>query len=69
MQCNLTKTQKVVRIVLGTALLVIGAATQSWWGLLGLFPIHTATIGWCPKGLFCAVKSNAWWHACCDGCC
>ncbi len=48
MEKNVGKADKIIRIVLG---LVIGAAGyhfQSWWGLIGIVPIFTALINWCP---------------------
>jgi hypothetical protein len=69
MQCNLSKKQKYARVVIGVSVLTLGAIQQSWWGLVGLIPIHTATVAWCPKGMFCAINSSKWWHTCCDDCC
>lgn len=48
---NVGPTDRIVRIVVGLALLSLifileGAAR--WWGLIGLLPIGTALIGWCP---------------------
>jgi len=48
MKTNVGKTDRWIRIVLG---LVVGAAGwyfKSWFGLLGIIPIITAFIGWCP---------------------
>lgn len=46
---NIGNTERLIRLVVGLAILsltVIGP--QSIWGLLGLVPILTAAIGWCP---------------------
>ena len=46
---NIGNTERLIRLVVGLAILsltVIGP--QSMWGLLGLVPILTAAIGWCP---------------------
>lgn len=48
---NVGTTDRILRIVVGLALLSLifileGAAR--WWGLIGLLPIGTALIGWCP---------------------
>jgi len=29
-------------------LIVLGFVFRSWWGLLGLLPLVTALVGWCP---------------------
>jgi len=48
MKCNVGKTDKIVRWIVGLAVIVIGLYLRSWWGLLGLIPIVTAVIGLCP---------------------
>jgi len=48
MKKNIGSTDKIIRIILGLALIIIGIITQSLWGLIGLIPIVTALIGWCP---------------------
>lgn len=48
MKSNVGSADKVIRIILG---LVIGAAGfyfKSWWGLVGIIPIVTSLINWCP---------------------
>lgn len=51
MQCNMGKTDRVVRAVVGLALIVLGMIFNSWWGAVGLIPLVTAAIGWCPAYL------------------
>lgn len=53
MNKNVGKTDKTIRIILGLAILGIGYYFQSWWGLLGLVPLFTALVGWCP--LYCPL--------------
>ncbi|MEI8186346.1 MAG: DUF2892 domain-containing protein [Chlorobiaceae bacterium] len=48
MQKNIGQTDKIIRIVIGIALIVIGVINQSWWGVVGLVPLLTASIGFCP---------------------
>lgn len=45
---NIGKIDKILRIVLGIAILVIGYMNHSWWGLIGLIPLGTAVLGYCP---------------------
>ncbi len=54
MNQNMGKTDRILRGVVGIALLVWGAISHSWWGLVGLVPLATALIGWCP--LYCPLK-------------
>lgn len=49
MEPNVGQTDRVVRIVAGLLLLsltVVGP--QTWWGLIGLVPLATAFINFCP---------------------
>ena len=56
MQCNVGKSDKVFRIILGLVIGVIGIIYQSWWGLIGLIPLGTALMGFCP--LYPIIKAN-----------
>ncbi len=57
MKCNVGKGDKVFRIILGLVILVIGFYFKSWWGLVGIVPIATALMGWCPVYLPCGVST------------
>jgi hypothetical protein len=56
MKKNIGKSDKVIRIVLGLAIIILGIIYQSLWGLIGLIPLLTAVIGFCP--LYPALKIN-----------
>ncbi len=48
MKCNTGKTDRILRVILGIVIIAFGWVYQSWWGALGIVPIFTAAIGWCP---------------------
>ncbi len=48
MKCNVGKADKVIRVIVGLAIGITGFYFKSWWGLVGLVPIFTALINWCP---------------------
>lgn len=48
MKCNIGPTDRIIRIVAGVVILIIGLVAKSWWGLIGLIPLVTAAIKWCP---------------------
>jgi len=48
MNRNVGSVDRIVRVVLGVAILAAGVKFQSWWGALGVVPLLTAAIGWCP---------------------
>lgn len=57
MQTNEGTVDRVVRAVAGLAL--VGAAATGaigWWGWIGVVPILTAAMGWCP--LYTALGIN-----------
>ncbi len=48
MKCNVGKTDKAIRIILGLVIIAVGVIYQSWWGLIGLIPLFTGLVRWCP---------------------
>jgi hypothetical protein len=56
MKANVGKIDKVVRIGLGLLIAGWGLATQNWLGLIGLVPLATAFISFCP--LYALVGIN-----------
>ncbi len=63
MKTNVGGIDRIIRFVVGVAVIGIGIATSSWWGLIGVVPLATAAIGWCPAYLpfgisSCRVKSR-----------
>ncbi len=48
MQANMGKADKSIRLVLGIVIIGLGIYFKSWWGAVGLIPLLTATISWCP---------------------
>ena len=51
MKRNEGKTDRIVRIVIGAGMIAAGVFFQSWWGAIGILPIITGAIGWCPAYL------------------
>jgi hypothetical protein len=62
--CNEGKIDRIVRIVLGLAIIGWGLMEKNWWGAVGLVPLATGAIGFCPLYLpfglntGCKVKQN-----------
>lgn len=48
MECNVGGVDRVIRIIVGLIIVGLGLMYQSWWGLVGLVPLLTAAVGWCP---------------------
>lgn len=51
MKCNVGKNDKMFRIILGVIIILTGVYFQSWWGAVGVVPIVTGLIRWCPAYL------------------
>jgi hypothetical protein len=51
MKCNVGKTDKMFRIILGVIIILVGVYFQSWWGAVGVVPIVTGFMRWCPAYL------------------
>lgn len=63
MKCNMGNRDRIIRFFIGITILAAGAGLGCWWAWLGLIPIVTATIGWCPAYLpfgisSCKVRSD-----------
>ncbi len=48
MDQNVGRIDRVIRVLLGVIILALGYHFQSWWGLIGLIPLATSALGWCP---------------------
>jgi len=46
---NVGRIDRIVRIVLGLVLLGLASTgTVGWWAWLGVVPLATGIVGWCP---------------------
>lgn len=48
MKTNVGSVDRLIRIVAGLALLGAGLVLKSWWGAVGLVPLATAALRFCP---------------------
>ncbi len=48
MNKNVGSIDKNIRIILGIVILGLGYYYKSWFGIIGIVPLVTAFIGWCP---------------------
>ena len=63
MKKNVGSLDRILRILIGAALI---AATLThhlpWWGWIGIVPLLTGLIGWCPAYLPFGIKTCATKH-------
>ncbi len=45
---NIGTVDKTLRIIVGLVVIAIGVIYKSWWGALGVIPLLTALISFCP---------------------
>lgn len=48
MKKNVASYDRGLRLVVGLAILIWGYFSQSYWGFIGLVPLITGAISWCP---------------------
>jgi len=49
MKQNIHNVERVIRVILGLVILsLVFVGPKTLWGLVGLLPIATGFIGWCP---------------------
>jgi hypothetical protein len=59
MSTNIGMIDRVLRIVVGLILIALAATgTVGWWGWIGVVPLATALIGWCPAYTLLGIKTN-----------
>ena len=57
---NIGNAERVVRALVGLALIaIVFVGPQTPWGWLGLIPLATAVIGWCPPYAIFGINTCA----------
>ena len=57
MKANVGGIDRKLSIVIGLAILGWGAYAQNWWGLVGVVPLLTGLMGWCPPYAIFGISS------------
>ena len=58
MQCNVGKTDRMVRLIAGVVIIGAGFYFQSWWGAIGIVPLMTGTLRWCPPYQLLGISTD-----------
>jgi hypothetical protein len=58
MKQNVGSADRILRIIVGLALIGWGVYAHSWWGAVGAVPLLTALIGWCPGYLPLGISTR-----------
>jgi hypothetical protein len=51
MIANVGGADRVIRVVVGVAIIAAGIYFKSWWGVIGVLPLLTALVRHCPAYL------------------
>jgi len=55
---NVGGIDRIFRIILGLAVIGWGVYAQNWLGAIGIVPLFTAIVGWCPAYLPFKLNTN-----------
>jgi hypothetical protein len=58
---NVGSIDKVIRVIVGLgllSLLFLVEGNARWWGLIGIVPILTVVMGWCPAYALLGLSTN-----------
>ncbi len=59
MQTNIGKFERIIRGLIGAGLIsLVFVGPETAWGWLGLIPLITAVIGWCPPYSLLGINTN-----------
>lgn len=58
MQCNIGKTDRMIRMVAGVAIIAAGLYYQSWWGAIGIVPLLTGMFRYCPPYQLLGISTD-----------
>ena len=58
MQCNVGKTDRMVRMIAGVVIMAAGVYYQSWWGAIGIVPLVTGALRWCPPYALLGINTD-----------
>jgi hypothetical protein len=48
MIANVGGADRVIRVVVGVVIIAVGIYFKSWWGVIGVLPLPTALVRFCP---------------------
>ena len=56
MKRNVETMDKIVRIIVGLVIIIFGIIYKNWLGVVGLIPLVTGLVGYCPLYNVCGVS-------------
>lgn len=59
MKFNVGILDRSIRFIVAVVIIGAGLYYQSWWGAIGLIPLLTGFIGWCPTYTIFNIDTGA----------
>ena len=56
MEPNIGNADRVIRFIIGAIIILAGIYFKTWWGAIGVLPIVTGSVRFCP--LYVPLKLN-----------
>jgi hypothetical protein len=57
MQANVGSADRIIRVLIGLGLIALGVIFKSWWGVIGVVPLLTAFVSFCPLYALFGVRT------------
>ncbi|MBC8478419.1 MAG: DUF2892 domain-containing protein [Candidatus Delongbacteria bacterium] len=58
MKRNVGNGDRYFRVAVGIIVIAVGLYWETWWGAIGLLPLLTGAMGWCPAYLPLGLSSR-----------
>lgn len=58
MKKNVGGADRIIRIILGVVIIVLGFYFKSWWGIVGFVPVLTGLLNFCPAYTLIGVSTT-----------
>lgn len=58
MKTNVGSVDRIVRLVLGVVIILLGIYFKSWWGIIGIVPVITGLLNFCPAYSLIGVSTK-----------
>jgi hypothetical protein len=58
MKANVGSADKIVRLILGVVIIALGFYFKSWWGAVGIVPVLTGLLNFCPAYSLIGVSTK-----------
>jgi len=58
MKTNVGSADRIVRLVLGVVIILLGIYFKSWWGIIGIVPVITGLLNFCPAYSLIGVSTK-----------